>query len=55
MICRKHGIRRTAGSKVSYCRGCLNALALLKKVLEDAYLIDRGPWYIWAFEALTGI
>jgi transposase-like protein len=41
--------------EASYCRSCLNALALLKKALKmctNKPLVDKGSWYRWAFERL---
>jgi transposase-like protein len=41
----------------SYGRSCLNALSFLKKALrmctnKPLVLVDKGPWYRWAFERL---
>jgi transposase-like protein len=43
--------------EASYGRSSLNALAFLKKALKmctnrPLVLVDRGPWYRWAFERL---
>jgi transposase-like protein len=43
--------------EASYGRGCLNALAFLKKALKmctnkPLVIVDKGPWYRWAFERL---
>jgi putative transposase len=43
--------------EASYGRSCLNALAFLKKALrmctnKPLVIVDRGPWYRWAFERL---
>jgi putative transposase len=43
--------------EASYGRSCLNALAFLKKALrmctnKPLVLVDKGPWYRWAFERL---
>jgi putative transposase len=43
--------------EVSYGRSSLNALAFLKKALrmctnKPLVIVDRGPWYRWAFERL---
>jgi transposase-like protein len=43
--------------EASYGRSSLNALSFLKKVLKmctnkPLVLVDRGPWYRWAFERL---
>jgi putative transposase len=41
--------------EASYGRSCLNALTFLKKALKTCtnkplVIVDRGPWYRWAFE-----
>jgi transposase-like protein len=41
--------------EASYGRSSLNALAFLRKALrmctnKPSVLVDRGPWYRWAFE-----
>jgi putative transposase len=43
--------------EASYGRSSLNALAFLKKALrmctdKPLVLVDKGPWYRWAFERL---
>jgi hypothetical protein len=40
--------------EASYGRSCLNALSFLKKMCinKPLVLVDRGPWYRWAFERL---
>jgi putative transposase len=43
--------------EASYGRSSLNALTFLKKALKmctnrPLVLVDRGPWYRWAFERL---
>ena len=43
--------------EASYGRSSLNALAFLKKALrmctnKPLILVDKGPWYRWAFERL---
>jgi transposase-like protein len=43
--------------EASYGRRCLNALSFLKKALrmcsnKPLVIVDRGPWYRWAFERL---
>jgi transposase-like protein len=43
--------------EASYGRSSLNALAFLKKALrmctnKPLVIVDRGPWYRWAFERL---
>jgi transposase-like protein len=43
--------------EASYGRSSLNALSFLKKALrmctnKPLVLVDRGPWYRWAFERL---
>jgi transposase-like protein len=43
--------------EASYGRSCLNALSFLKKALrmctnKPLVLVDKGPWYRWAFERL---
>jgi transposase-like protein len=43
--------------EASYGRSSLNALAFLKEALrmctdKPLVLVDRGPWYRWAFERL---
>jgi transposase-like protein len=43
--------------EASYGRSSLNALAFLKKALrictnKPLVLVDKGPWYRWAFEKL---
>jgi transposase-like protein len=41
--------------KASYGRSSLNALTFLKKALKmctNKPLVDKGPWYRWAFERL---
>jgi putative transposase len=43
--------------EASYGRSCLNALSFLKKALrictnKPLVIVDKGPWYRWAFERL---
>jgi putative transposase len=43
--------------EASYGRSSLNALAFLKKALKmctnkPLVIVDKGPWYRWAFERL---
>jgi putative transposase len=43
--------------EASYGRSCLNALSFLKKASrmctdKPLVLVDKGPWYRWAFERL---
>jgi transposase-like protein len=43
--------------EASYGRSNLNALTFLKKALKmctnkPLVIVDRGPWYRWAFERL---
>ena len=43
--------------EASYGRSCLNAPSFLKKALrmctnKPLVLVDKGPWYRWAFERL---
>jgi putative transposase len=43
--------------EVSYGRSNLNALSFLRKALrmctdKPLVIVDRGPWYRWAFERL---
>jgi transposase-like protein len=43
--------------EASYGRSSLNALTFLKKALKmctnkPLVIVDRGPWYRWAFERL---
>jgi transposase-like protein len=43
--------------EASYGRSSLNALTFLKKALEmctnkPLVIVDRGPWYRWAFESI---
>jgi transposase-like protein len=43
--------------EASYGRSSLNALSFLKKALKmctnkPLVLVDKGPWYRWAFERL---
>jgi putative transposase len=49
--------RELLALEASYCRSSLNALAFLKKALKmctnkPLVLVDKGPWYRWAFERL---
>jgi putative transposase len=49
--------RELLALETSYGRSCLNALSLLKKALrmctdKPLVLVDKGPWYRWAFERL---
>jgi putative transposase len=49
--------RELLALEASYGRSCLNALAFLKKALrmctnKPLVIVDRGPWYRWAFERL---
>jgi transposase-like protein len=44
--------------EASYGRSCLNALSFLKEALrmctnKPLVLVDKGPWYRWAFERLA--
>jgi transposase-like protein len=44
--------------EASYGRSSLNALAFLKKALKmctnkPLVIVDKGPWYRWAFERLS--
>jgi transposase-like protein len=43
--------------EASYGRSSLNALTFFKKALEmctnkPLVIVDRGPWYRWAFESI---
>jgi transposase-like protein len=43
--------------EASYGRSSLNALAFLKKALKmctnkPLVIVDKGPWYRWAFESI---
>ena len=43
--------------EASYGRSCLDALTFLKKALKmctnkPLVIVDKGPWYRWAFERL---
>jgi transposase-like protein len=43
--------------KMSYGRSSLNALSFLKKALKmctnkPLVIVDKGPWYRWAFESI---
>jgi transposase-like protein len=49
--------RELLALEASYGRSSLNALAFLKKALrmctdKPLVLVDKGPWYRWAFERL---
>ena len=49
--------RELLALEASYGRSCLNALAFLKKALKmctnkPLVIVDKGPWYRWAFERL---
>jgi putative transposase len=49
--------RELLALEASYGRSCLNAIAFLKKALrmctdKPLVLVDKGPWYRWAFERL---
>jgi transposase-like protein len=49
--------RELLALEASYGRSCLNALIFLKKGLrmctnKSLVIVDRGPWYRWAFERL---
>jgi transposase-like protein len=49
--------RELLGLEASYGRSSLNALSFLKKALRmctngPLVLVDKGPWYRWAFERL---
>ena len=49
--------RELLALEASYGRSCLNALSFLKKALrmctnKPLVLVDKGPWYRWAFERL---
>jgi transposase-like protein len=49
--------RELLALEMLYGRSSLNALAFLKKALKmctnkPLVLVDRGPWYRWAFERL---
>jgi transposase-like protein len=49
--------RELLALEASYGRSCLNALAFLKEALrmctdKPLVLVDKGPWYRWAFERL---
>jgi len=47
--------RELLALEASYGRSCLNALAFLKKALKmctNKPLVDKGPWYRWAFESI---
>ncbi|MDT7877456.1 MAG: DDE-type integrase/transposase/recombinase [Candidatus Caldarchaeales archaeon] len=49
--------RELLALEVSYGRSSLNALSFLKKALrmctnKPLVLVDKGPWYRWAFERL---
>jgi putative transposase len=46
--------------EASYGRSSLNALSFLKKALKmctnkPLVIVDKGPWYRWAFEAWTRV
>jgi transposase-like protein len=49
--------RELLALETSYGRSCLNTLSFLKKALrmctdKPLVLVDKGPWYRWAFERL---
>jgi putative transposase len=46
--------RELLALEASYGRSSLNALSFLKKMCTNKplVLVDRGPWYRWAFERL---
>jgi putative transposase len=49
--------RELLALEASYGRSSLNALTFLKKALrmctnKPLVIVDRGPWYRWAFERL---
>jgi transposase-like protein len=49
--------RELLALEASYGRSCLNALAFLKKALKmctnkPLVIVDKGPWYRWAFESI---
>jgi transposase-like protein len=49
--------RELLALEASYGRSCLNALSFMKEALrmctdKQLVLVDKGPWYRWAFERL---
>jgi putative transposase len=57
LVCRRRRFRELLTLEASYGRSGLNTLAFLKKALrmctnKPLVIVDRGPWYRWAFERL---
>jgi putative transposase len=49
--------RELLALEASYGRSSINALTFLKKALKmctnkPLFIVDKGPWYRWAFERL---